>query len=351
MMQAVALLEKTETSQPSQPVSKHDHLRVCSGCLSWQGKLREETKRNYEEIEHLRTAVQTLVDHLAQHIHVSRLHSLVEKLRLDKRLLSIPGQSMSKCTIAPVELPCPSCEVPTTMVEQEQAEKQLSQADRELEHVRKARESAEQRLVRVEHAAAEQQRRLAKAEAGLRAFEASEERSLWSPVSSAGRFSPSPGSRQLIATSIGRVGQHRPAHKAGAAEDGVAAKSAMMRDLQLTETPLESDRGEYRKSLRRATPSRRVESASNFKRRQWEVDDFPDARSPLPPRPHDLPPLSMRLSGDGLLTLAAGGSKVTKFGAPGLPGRGSQSRLIGGSSSTICSWSNNQLIDNGAIRF
>lgn len=305
MLKAVAAIESGESAP-------------CSTCGSWQARLRTEQRQNYDEIAHLRGAVQTLMNQLAHHMLGSELRALVQSLNLDRRLFNIPGENMYKCTIAPVAVRAATGDdsVKHVMEERVRASQELSQLSQELEDTRKACESAEQQLATRKTEAADQQRRLAKAEAGLRAWEASEERNIMSPTLKHGaRISPAGAAREnVFGRSPSQATQRIPELSEG------CPTSAMRQDLGMREAQEAGRESAKQGPSRRGSSSRSVPSSSKSRRRPFADDiDFSLPDCLLPPRLHDLPPLAVKLSMNGVASVPGfGGSSKLRFESPAM---------------------------------
>merc|ERR1719148_216539 len=78
MKQALQMIERS----PNQ---------LCSSCAEWREKCAKDSRRYCQDIEHLRRAVQKIVDVIAVYVSGSGLRELMESLQLDTRVFVVHG--------------------------------------------------------------------------------------------------------------------------------------------------------------------------------------------------------------------------------------------------------------------
>lgn len=152
MLQALSMIERS----PNQ---------LCSSCADWQQKWTKDNRQHCQDMDHLRKAVQTMIDALARYTTESSLHELVESLKLDTRVFRI--QHGSNCYT-----PKDGCSDKTDMAtelervvtERDLAKMNLYKVGKELAELKETNQELEKQLAEREKESRQRQRRLDKAE-------------------------------------------------------------------------------------------------------------------------------------------------------------------------------------------
>jgi len=131
----LAMLRAIETA-------KSGETKFCSTCASLEARFACENRRSCQEIQHLRQAVQKMVDQLAAYMSVANLHAFATTLRLDERLFTIPDQlDAYRTTPFPIEGQVTRKDVEQVTAERDIAKMKLSVMSKELKELQAAHES------------------------------------------------------------------------------------------------------------------------------------------------------------------------------------------------------------------
>eukprot|EP00440_Ansanella_granifera_P050221 gb/GFBE01054435.1/.p1 GENE.gb/GFBE01054435.1/~~gb/GFBE01054435.1/.p1 ORF type:complete len:302 (+),score=76.70 gb/GFBE01054435.1/:1-906(+) len=158
MKQAMEMIE-------SQPGS------MCGSCTELQEKYSRDTRRLFQEVGHLREAVQKLVDKLAGHMPGESLRSFLQDLKLDSRLFTIHagGDYFKK---APSEEPVvPSEQLDQVVAERDLAKMKLASVGRELSELKAENAELQRKQLEREKQFTAKLRRVEELEERLRAME------------------------------------------------------------------------------------------------------------------------------------------------------------------------------------
>eukprot|EP00441_Pelagodinium_beii_P023614 CAMPEP_0197663002 /NCGR_PEP_ID=MMETSP1338-20131121/55729_1 /TAXON_ID=43686 ORGANISM="Pelagodinium beii, Strain RCC1491" /NCGR_SAMPLE_ID=MMETSP1338 /ASSEMBLY_ACC=CAM_ASM_000754 /LENGTH=310 /DNA_ID=CAMNT_0043241157 /DNA_START=56 /DNA_END=988 /DNA_ORIENTATION=+ len=113
---------------------------LCGSCAQWQDKYSQDTRRLYQEVGHLRGAVQKMVDKLASHVPGDSLRTFLKELDLDDRLFTIHagGDFYRKVEPEPTE---PQESLEDVIAERDLAKMKLAAVGRELSELRREKEA------------------------------------------------------------------------------------------------------------------------------------------------------------------------------------------------------------------
>lgn len=158
MLQAMEMIE----SQPG---------ALCASCSRWEDKYRKDTSRLFQEVGHLREALQKMVDQLASHMPGEKLRSFLKDLKLDSRIFTIhAGGDFYK--EAPAEEPPAAKErLEDVVSERDVAKMRLASLSKELREMKSERESLEKQKLEQGAELADHRKRLALTEEALRVLQ------------------------------------------------------------------------------------------------------------------------------------------------------------------------------------
>eukprot|EP00931_Biecheleriopsis_adriatica_P123561 TRINITY_DN98617_c0_g1_i1.p1 TRINITY_DN98617_c0_g1~~TRINITY_DN98617_c0_g1_i1.p1 ORF type:complete len:276 (-),score=53.95 TRINITY_DN98617_c0_g1_i1:49-789(-) len=146
-----------------------DRPGLCASCTGWQDKYTQDTRRLYQEVGHLREAVQKLVDRLAGHMPGESLRSFLQELKLDTRLFTIHAGGDFYRKAPAEELPAPAPELEQVVAERDLAKMKLASVGRELQDLKAATEQLRKQNLERDRQLAEGHRRIEELEERLRA--------------------------------------------------------------------------------------------------------------------------------------------------------------------------------------
>jgi hypothetical protein len=159
MLQALSMIERSEN-------------QVCSSCAEWQQKWTKDNRQNCQDLEHLRKAVQKMIDALARYTTESSLHELVESLHLDTRVFRF--QNGSNC-YTPKDGSSDKTDMATELdrvvAERDLAKMNLYKVGKELAEMKEANQELERQLSDKDKESRQRQRRLEKAETRMQTLE------------------------------------------------------------------------------------------------------------------------------------------------------------------------------------
>jgi hypothetical protein len=159
MLQALSMIERSPT-------------QMCSSCADWQQKWSKDNRQNCQNLEHLRNAVQTMIDVLARYITESSLQELVESLQLDTRVFNV--HSGNKCYVpkdGSGEKADMATELERVVAERDLAKMSLYKIGKELAETKEANQELDRQLAERDKDARQRQRRLDKAETRMQTLE------------------------------------------------------------------------------------------------------------------------------------------------------------------------------------